>query len=77
MFDWCRFVGCLGLRCVVFIVSLKCPFFWFKAHLQSSPCNRGIEGCIYLLWRADVRQSVLEAEFRDIRVTVSFVVVSC
>lgn len=60
---------------MVFIVSLKCPFS-FKAHFQSSPYNRGIEGCISLLWRVDMRQSVSEGEFRDIRVAVSFVVVS-
>jgi len=43
--------------------------------LHSSPCNRLIEGCTYYL--AYVRlPNCFRAEFWDIRVTVSFVVVS-
>jgi hypothetical protein len=35
-----------------------------------------IESCISVFWRVNVRQTILEAEFWDIRITVSFVAVS-
>ncbi len=75
MFVWRRFVGLFGLAlCVVFIVSLNCPFFeayWLSS--LSIYLDRKLHLCF---WRVYLRQNGLEVGFVDIRVAVSFVVVS-
>jgi len=59
-----------GVHC-----ELEVPIF--KSHLHSSPFNHlRLKVASLFLGRVNVRQIALEAEFRDIRVAVLFLVVS-
>lgn len=74
MFVWCRLLAAVGLAsCVVFIVSLKCPCPRLTCILHLAIVGLKVASSF---WRMNVCQIVLEAEFGDIRITVSFVAVS-